>query len=94
MLHEEPLKRTDAREMTIEGPGMQRWIKERGASRQLRLRKGMTSGRIFRKFTELEIEKRIVGSSNGLQEVTGHCGRVGLLRNERDIQSAALRKEG
>jgi hypothetical protein len=35
-----------------------------------------------------------VGSLTGLQEVTGHCGGVGSLQNERrDVWSTALRKE-
>jgi hypothetical protein len=39
----------------------------------------------------LEIEKRTVGSSTGLREVTGG---MGLLRNERkDVQDTALGKE-
>jgi hypothetical protein len=41
-----------------------------GARWQLRLRKERIFGRIFRKAVELEIEKRIVGSSTGLQEVS------------------------
>jgi hypothetical protein len=50
--------------------------------------------RIFRKTVELEIEKRIVRSLTGLWEVTGHCGGVSLLRNERrDVQNTALGKD-
>jgi hypothetical protein len=44
-------------------------IKDRGARRQLRLRKERVSNRIFRKTGELEIKKRTVMSSTGLQEV-------------------------
>jgi hypothetical protein len=59
------------------------------------LRKERASGRILRKTAELEIEKRIVRSSTRLWEVTGHCGGVGLLRNERrDVKSTVLGKGG
>jgi hypothetical protein len=52
-------------------------IKHQGASRQLRLRKERTSGRVFRKTIELEIRKWIVGSSTWLRKwVTGHCGGI------------------
>jgi hypothetical protein len=41
-----------------------------------------------------EVAKRAVGSLSGLQEVTGHCGGVSSLRNERrDVRSTALGKE-
>jgi hypothetical protein len=49
---------------------MQYGIRDRDLKEQLRLRKKRTSGRIFRKTVELEIEKRIVGSSTGLREVS------------------------
>jgi hypothetical protein len=45
-----------------EGPGMQEWNKG--------LRKKSISGRIFSKTIELEIEKRRVGSSTWLWEVS------------------------
>jgi hypothetical protein len=51
------------------GPECNSGIKDRGAGRQLRLRKERTSGRIFRRIVELEIEKRTVGSSTGLRKV-------------------------
>jgi hypothetical protein len=40
-------------------------------------RKERTSVRIIRKIIELEIEKRVIGSSTGLRKVTEHFGRVG-----------------
>jgi hypothetical protein len=53
-----------------EGPGCNNEIKDRSESWQLHLRKERISGRIFLKTVELEIEKRIVGSSIGPQEVS------------------------
>jgi hypothetical protein len=52
------------------GPECNNGIKDREARRQLRLTKERTSCRIFRKTVELEIEERIVGSSNGLREMS------------------------
>jgi hypothetical protein len=51
------------------GPECNNELKDRGARRQLLLKKERISGRIFRKTVELEIEKRIVGSLTGLREV-------------------------
>jgi hypothetical protein len=45
-------------------------MKDRGARRQLPLRKERTSGRFFWKIIELDIEKLIVESSFGLWEVS------------------------
>jgi hypothetical protein len=44
-------------------------IQDRGTKWQLCLSKEKTSSRTFRKIVELEIEKQIVRSSTGLQEV-------------------------
>jgi hypothetical protein len=70
-------------------------IRNRGERRQVRLKKERTSGRIFRKTVELEIERRIVGSSTRLQEESDWIlWGVGPLRNERrDVQSTALGKD-
>jgi hypothetical protein len=77
------------------GPDCNNGIRDPGTRWQLRLRKKRASGRIFRKTVELEIEKQIVESLTELQEVTGHCGGTGPLRNERrDIKSTVLGKEG
>jgi hypothetical protein len=57
-----------------------------GTRRQLRLRKERISGRIFRKIVELEIRKRIVGSTTGLREVSDWRlwrGRPPPKRNKR-----------
>jgi hypothetical protein len=45
--------------------------KERGARRKLCLKNEKTSGRIFKKTAELEIENQIVGSLTGLWEMNG-----------------------
>jgi hypothetical protein len=52
------------------GPECNGGIKDRSARLQIRLRKKRTSGRIFRRTVELEIEKRIVGSSSWLRKVS------------------------
>jgi hypothetical protein len=52
------------------GPECNGGIKDRSARLQLRLRKERTSGRILRRTVELEIEKRIVGSSSRLRKVS------------------------
>jgi hypothetical protein len=67
-------------------------IRNRDARRQLRQRKERISCRIFRKTVELDIKKRIVGSSAGLRDMSdwtlGRC-----LRNERrDVQTTAIGK--
>jgi hypothetical protein len=56
-------------------------IEDRDARRQLSLTKDRTSDRIFKRTVDLEIEKRIFGSSNGLREVIGHCGGFGPFLN-------------
>jgi hypothetical protein len=60
------------------GPECNNGIRNRSASQQLRLRKERTSGRIFRKTVELEIEKRIVWPSTGLREVSDWTFRRSL----------------
>jgi hypothetical protein len=64
-------------------------IRDRDLKEQLRLRKERTSGRIFRKTVELETEKRVVGSSTGLREVSDWTSwEVRPLRIEgRDIKA-------
>jgi hypothetical protein len=72
-------------------------IKDRGARRQLRLRKQRTSDRIFRKTGELEIDKRVVGFSIGLRKVrdwTWWRGRPLPKRKKRSQKRTALGKEG
>jgi hypothetical protein len=55
-----------------------------------------TSCRIFRETVELKIEKRILGASIGLREVSDWIlWRGRPLRNKRrDVKSTALGKEG
>jgi hypothetical protein len=52
-------------------------------SYELRLGSKKTLYEALRQTHELEAVKRIVGYSSGPQEVTGHCGGVGRLRNGR-----------
>jgi hypothetical protein len=70
------------------GPECNNAIKDRGARWQLCLRKEGTSSRIFRNAVELEIGKRIVGSSAGLWEVTGHSRGVGPSEMKEETSKA------
>jgi hypothetical protein len=49
--------------------GRHQWNKEPGLKKQLCLRKERTANRIFRKTTELEVTKQIVGTSIRLRKM-------------------------
>jgi hypothetical protein len=60
-------KGTTVEKKRKKGPECSNGIKDRCATRQLRLKNEGTFGRIFRKTVQLEVEKRIVGFSTGLR---------------------------
>jgi hypothetical protein len=61
---------TDGREDITEGPEMQKWNEGPRRKSEATSEEREDTGRIFRKTAELEIEKRIFGSSTGLREVS------------------------
>jgi hypothetical protein len=70
-------KRCRAKPVGING------IRDRDLKKQLCVRKERTSGRILRKTVELEVEKQIDLPLYYVKCGTGHCERVGPLRNEK-----------
>jgi hypothetical protein len=80
------------REEITEGLGMQYRLHEPRRWRQQRLKKERISGRIFRKTAQLEIEKRIIGSSAELRKVSDWASWRGRpLRNQRrDVKSTGF----